>query len=202
MMALIRRSYKFLDTEIFKLLYKSLVRSHLEYARSVWCPYKIKHIDAIENVQRRATKQIPGYSNLTYEQRLQKLKLPTLKFRRIRGDMIETFKIMSKVYDPDVAPDLRLCNNTSHDTRGHKFKLQKQQCAKSLRLNSFPLRINEVWNKLPQSVVDAPSVNAFKNRLDKFWEKQELLYDYKASINLLTGKSNFRIDEEDLVIEV
>ena len=45
---------------------------------------------ALENVQRRATKKIPGFKNMSYEDRLQKLKLPTLAYRRKRGDMIET----------------------------------------------------------------------------------------------------------------
>ena len=49
----------------------------------------------IENVQRRATKQLPGLKNLTYSERLQKLKLPSLNFRRVRGDMIELYKILN-----------------------------------------------------------------------------------------------------------
>ena len=56
-------------------------------------PKVVKHKDEIENVQRRATKQLPGMSNLSYPERLQKLKLPTLAYRRICGDMIELSKI-------------------------------------------------------------------------------------------------------------
>jgi hypothetical protein len=47
-------------------------------------PYKIYNIDMIENVQRRATKQLPGFKELSYSERLKKLKLPTLSFRRER----------------------------------------------------------------------------------------------------------------------
>jgi plasmid maintenance system killer protein len=54
----------------------------------------VKHIDMIENVQKRATKQIPGMKNLSYEERLRKLELPTLSYRRLRGDMIEVYKII------------------------------------------------------------------------------------------------------------
>ena len=57
---LIRRSFTYLDETMFKLLFMSLVRPHLEYASSVWNPYMSKDIDLIENVQRRATKIIPG----------------------------------------------------------------------------------------------------------------------------------------------
>jgi hypothetical protein len=47
-------------------------------------------------VQKRATKQIPGFNNLSCHERLKKLKLPTMAYRRIRDDMIETYKIINK----------------------------------------------------------------------------------------------------------
>jgi hypothetical protein len=56
MMGIIRRTYAHLDEESFLLLYKSLVHPHLEYANQVWAPHLRKHIDSIENVQRRATR--------------------------------------------------------------------------------------------------------------------------------------------------
>ena len=89
-MGLIRRPFTCLDEGTFLLLYKVLVRPHLEYANALWSPYKIKDITAIENVQRRATTLVSSLKNLEYEDRLRKLKLPTLKYRRLRGDMIET----------------------------------------------------------------------------------------------------------------
>jgi len=55
-----------------------MVRSHLDYANSVWAPYKKGIVDQIESVQKRATKQIPALRNLSYKERLQKLKLPTI----------------------------------------------------------------------------------------------------------------------------
>ena len=64
--------------------------SHLDYAISIWS-YKQKYKDAIENVQRRATKQLPGMKNIPYEEILQRLKLPTRAYRRTHGDMIEVY---------------------------------------------------------------------------------------------------------------
>ena len=134
-MGLIRRTFTFLDEQTLLLLYKALVRPHLEYANSVWCPYKVKHIMAIENVQRRATRMIHALKGLSYEERLRKLKLPTLAYRRLRGDMIETFKMTSNIYDPDL-PRL-LSPVTNSNTRGHSKKLYLERTTKSLPKNFF-----------------------------------------------------------------
>ena len=64
-LGLIKRCFKNLDSNSFLLLYKALVRSHLEYAQTVWSPYKVKSIEALEGVQRRATKILPGFGKLT-----------------------------------------------------------------------------------------------------------------------------------------
>ena len=84
-MGLIRRTY--LDEQSFKYLFQTLVRPHIEYAEAVWSPFKVGDIEKIENVQRRATKQVPTLKNMEYNERLKKLKMPTLKYRRMRGDM-------------------------------------------------------------------------------------------------------------------
>jgi hypothetical protein len=76
-----------------------MVRSHLEDAVSTQCPYKKEDNPRIEKVQMRATKLASSVRNLSYEERLGKLELPTLKFRRIREDMIEVYKTISLKYD-------------------------------------------------------------------------------------------------------
>ena len=70
MLDLIKRNFKYLDENTFILLYKSLVRSQLEYASSVWFPYRKGLINEIENIQRRATEIIPKLKNLSYIERL------------------------------------------------------------------------------------------------------------------------------------
>ena len=111
------------------------MRSHLEYGQSVWSPYKLKHIDALEAVQRRATKILPSLKNLCYAERLRKLSLPTLTYRRIRGDMIELYKIMHGIYSSDACPKLEL--NCLYKTRGHSYKLLKRSCLKTLEKTIF-----------------------------------------------------------------
>ncbi|KAG7153965.1 hypothetical protein Hamer_G023185 [Homarus americanus] len=92
---IIRRTFVHLDAPIFKALYTALVKPHLEYANQVWCPYLIEDIEAVENVQRRATKLVPQIKDLSYEERLRKLQLPTQAYRKSRGDQVETYKISS-----------------------------------------------------------------------------------------------------------
>ncbi|XP_068246681.1 uncharacterized protein [Palaemon carinicauda] len=127
---LIRRTFVSLDEVIFKQLCVALVRPHLEYANQAWAPYLVKDIEAIENVQRRATKLVPTLKNFSYEERLGKLKVPTLAYRQARGDMLETFKILSGMYDPEVLRE-------SDRTRGHFKRIYKKRTRLEKRKNSF-----------------------------------------------------------------
>ncbi len=100
------------------------------------CPralYK-KDVQTIENVQRRATRCIPSLKGLDYEERLRKLDMPTLKFRRLRGDMIEVYKILN-IYD-DQLPTI-LDKAKSLMRTGHCYKLEKKHARLQLRQHSF-----------------------------------------------------------------
>ena len=91
-MAVIKRTFTCLDCECFNLLYKSLVRTHLKYGVTTWFPYKMKDVETIEKIQKRATKQVKQMRHLSYCERLKRWNLPTLRYRRHRGDMIEVYK--------------------------------------------------------------------------------------------------------------
>ena len=121
---MIRRSFQFMDMDMFKSLFTSRVRPVLECGNTIWCPRHKKDVTAIENVQRRATKMVPGLHNLQYEDRLKKLKLPSLIYRRERGDMIETYKYLTNIYNTE-NPWLIL--EADSNTRGHSLKLTKQR---------------------------------------------------------------------------
>ena len=102
MLGIIRRNFKYLTLPTFILIYKSMVRSHLDYCCCVWAPYKKGDIEALEKVQKRATKLVPSLRHLPYHDRLKACNLTTLHYRQIRGDMIETYKIVSGKYDSTI----------------------------------------------------------------------------------------------------
>ena len=93
----------------FVALYKSMVRSHLDYCCPVWSPYRKGDIEALEKVQKRATKLIPVLKDLPYKDRLKACIMSTLHYRRLRGDMIKTYKILSGKYeyDTNLVPNLK-----------------------------------------------------------------------------------------------
>ncbi len=164
-LGLIRRSYTFLDRDSTVTLYTSLIRPHLEYGHAVTYPRHEKECKLIEGVQRRATKMIPELRNMSYQERLAATGLPSMYFRRDRGDMIETYKYVHKIYRSKPLVHIR----TPSTLRGHSLKLTKHHSSKTVRHHFFAERVINNWNALPEAVVTAPSLNSFKNRLDIHW---------------------------------
>ena len=160
----IKRVFKHRTRSTVLTLYNALVRPHLEYAVQFWSPTLQTDIQRLERVQARATKLVPGIRNFGYERRLRALGMFTLEQRRLRGLLIETFKVLrgfsgmnpSSLFVPNVNP-----------TRGHGLKVVAPRFSTS-KFRDFPtVKICNVWNSLPSVVVQAPSIEAFKSRLDK-----------------------------------
>ena len=171
---MLRRSFVHLDKAMFKQLFTSIIRPHLEYGATIWNPHSKKLIVMIENVQRRASRQIPGLSHLTYQERLEAMNLPALQFRRYRGDMIEMYKLLHDLYDKETISNFlnfRHSHTREHNVRGHQYNLYKKTCKKDVRRYSFKCRVTNQWNNLPETIVNSPSLNTFKNRLDNLWER-------------------------------
>ena len=187
---LIRRTMTHLDKASFKLLFTTLVRPHLEYGNAVWSPHLRKHVEAIENVQRRATKWVPGLKDLSYECRLKSLNLPTLAYRRYRGDMIEIFKLTHDMYDNQVTTGFLGMRHSS--SRGHSFKIYKPGCSTDLRKYSFKQRIVDQWNMLPAKVVEADTIITFEHRLDKFWKNSDIMFNPDTNILDITNMKQIR----------
>ncbi len=141
--------------------FKTYVRSIVEYNSVVWSPHIIKDIEAVEKVQRRFTKRLPGLSNLAYCQRLAKLNMDSLELRRIRADLIFMYKIVFGIIDLDCEDFVVL--RKDDNTRGHHFKLYLPISKHNARYNFFSHRTARIWNRLPLETGDFNSLPRFKN---------------------------------------
>ena len=101
---MIRRSFSYIVEFSIPLLYKAIVRPHLEYSNAVWHPRWKKDMEALEAIQHTATKLVPGLGKKSYVDRLEALSLQSLYYRRARGDMIEFYKYLSDVYHVNKVP--------------------------------------------------------------------------------------------------
>jgi len=166
-LARIRRTFHHKDRDIVKQLYTGLVRPILEYGIIIWHPrYKMDRIE-VEKVQRRATRLVPALKHLNYEMRLRAMGLPSMEYRMRRGDLIQAFKIYHGLDRVDRDEFFKPATH-EHGTRGHQHRLFKTRAELDVRRNAFSHRIVNDWNGLPAEVVEAPTVNTFKNRLDKW----------------------------------
>lgn len=166
----IKKTFTYLDKDIFLPLYKAYVRPHLEYASVVWSPIFKKDIIAIEQVQRRATRIVPGMKNLSYEERLKTLGLPTLQYRRERADVLQVYKILHEYEEINLNSGLPLSDNVN--TRGHSLKLEKVRAQNRSGQNRFRKRVVNNWNGLSDITVTASSVNSFKSQLNTDWKNK------------------------------
>ena len=106
----------------------------------------------IQNVQRRFTKRIPGFSECSYRERLSLLKLPSLELRRLRFDLIFCYRVIFGFVDINCDNFFEIKSCTI--TRGHPYKIFKHQCASSTRSSFFSERVVGIWNGLSSHHTD------------------------------------------------
>ena len=169
---LIKMAFNSLTKANFKTLYSVYVRPHIEHCIQATGPYLIQDLKALEKVQRRATKLVCGLHQVPYEERLRILELTSVEERIRRGDLIETYKILS--HQSGTEEKTYFARYNAGTTRGHNRKLKVNRTNTLLRLKFFSNRVVQPWNKLPQDVVTAANLNEFKNRLDKFMTTKTL----------------------------
>ena len=176
MLASINRNVCYKSPEVVKKLYIAYVRPHLEYCVQAWAPTFEKDCWLLERVQKRATKLVNGLYNLSYEARLKKLDMFSLRHRRLRGDLIEVFKFVK-------GQDQGYLNgmfefSTNDYTRGHNLKLKVRYSRTRLRQSFFAVRVVKHWNELPGDIVNSSSLNRFKTSLDEHHKSNGIAYQY------------------------
>ena len=173
---MIRRAFTEPDNDTFLRLYKTFIRPHLEYANVIWNPYLKRQSVLIEQVQRRATKILKNCKEMSYAERLRFLNLHSLKGRRLRGDLIQMFKIYHGIDDIDFHK--LFISAPISSTRNSAGKIFVKHANSNKRLYSFCFRIVKPWNDLPEKVKFSKTVNEFKNRIDKLPQLCDKFYCY------------------------
>ncbi|GAB0178236.1 hypothetical protein GRJ2_000288900 [Grus japonensis] len=158
----IKRDVTSRSREVILPLYSTLVRPHLEYCVQLWGPQYRRDMELLERVQRRDTKLIGGMEHLSYEDRLTELGLFSLQKAPGRSNF--GLPVPEGAYRK--AGEGLFMRECSDRTRGNGFKLKEGRFRLDVRKKFFTVRVMRHWNRLPREVVDAPSLEVFKARLD------------------------------------
>ena len=159
--------------ETLLALYKTLVRSTLDYASQVWSPWQINQIEALERVQRRFTKYILNYPEMDYVQRLIELGLLPLSYRREIMDLTLYFKCRMGKGNNQLLVHTKTtphCKTRRTSTMG--ATLYRGNCNSETFLHSFFNRLVPIWNNLPLQVRTSKSVAEFKSRIQAHYESR------------------------------
>ena len=119
-------------------------------------------------------------NEVPYEDRLDRIKLPSLEFRQMRGDLIQVFKIANNYYDPLTTNSIFEFNKNSR-LRGHNLKISKKRVNKTKFASFFSNRVVNSWNKLPSFIVNSKSINEFKNKFDDY--NKNIMYKINLDVN-------------------
>ena len=150
------------DPEFMKQIFITHIRPLLDFCSPVWNTGFIGDTKSLEAVQRRWTRKIDGFLEMSYGDRLRRLSLYSIWGRLLRADLIQVWKI---VHELSPIPPTVLPRSNEGRTRGHPYKLMVFRAETEARRRFFTNRVVTYWNNLPAEVVTSTSVAMFKSRL-------------------------------------
>ena len=156
------------DRQTMLTLYKSLVRSQLEYCCPLWNPSNIADIQELEGVQRTFTSRIYGVQHLNYWNRLKSLGLMSLQRRRERYIIIQMWKIYHDLSPNDLKIKFSAPSRLGIKVTVPKLNRSSMQRHQSLYDNSFAVHGPRLWNTIPNQLSSIADPQQFKNKLTEF----------------------------------
>ena len=156
------------EKNVMLTLFNSLVRSKLEYCCQLWNPFKIKHIDAIEQIQRKFTRKIQHMSHHDYWTRLKLLDIMSLQRRREKAIIILVWKIKNNKTPNDINLEFKINSRNSETKAVVKPMAKSKGKIQTSYENSLVIKSAKIWNKLPFKLTETSNFLLFKNKLEKY----------------------------------
>ena len=172
-LGIITRVFKDRNFDTIVPLYKTFVRPLLEYNSIIWSPYLKQHDQKIESVQMKMCKLLVRLSSLSYKEKLKKVKLLTLRARRIKHQLMTVYKIMN--HDIDLCFDDYFQKSHFKKTRGNVFKLSIPKSRTNIYKNFFSCSIIKHWNSFKSSEILVRSPKLFNTNINKYFTRSKIL---------------------------
>ena len=149
-----------------KSIFTTYILPHITYGLSLWSPQYQKDIVLIESIQRRFTRMIVGMKDLSYEDRLAALDLPTLQERARRHDLVQTYRILNNIDNVESLFKKVKASHNKCTRNAAKENVIHNKCNFDVRKHFITQRVTQDWNSLPQEVQQARNLKLFKANLE------------------------------------
>ena len=171
-LGIIAHIFKNKNSDAMIPLFKTFVRPILEYNSIIWSPYTKKYVNKIEKIQIKFCKLVSDFRDLSYQHKLKKAKLLSLRARRIQHQLITMFKMKNNLVD--------LCfedffqKNNYNKTRGNAFKLIIPKSKSKAHQGFFTNACVKHWNRLKSSEINVRTCRMFKKKILNYFERVKI----------------------------